>query len=254
MPIITFDSKDQIPAELHEIIKEENGKFTIDVAPKIKLAEFRDNNIALKEENDKLNEYISAVKPIIGEDPKKFTEDHGELKKIKQQVSDGKLKTSTDIETEVTKRVNEFKAEHESTVASLTNKIGELEGVNAQSKREYEDLKISSEVSAVALNPELGMEPGAMQDIMYRARGTFKVAENGKIVAKDGDKLIYGEDGVTPLTVEQWLQKLKQEAPHLAKQSSGGGASGDKGQQHGLSDKEISEMSGIELMTLGNKK
>jgi hypothetical protein len=54
----------------------------------------------------------------------------------------------------------------------------------------------------------------------------FKLV-NGKATAfeADGTTIRYSRDGVTALTLDEWVDGLVAEAPHLFEPSSGGGAS-----------------------------
>jgi len=47
-----------------------------------------------------------------------------------------------------------------------------------------------------------------------------------RAVEADGKTVKYGRDGVTPLTVSEWVETLVTAAPHLFEGSAGGGASG----------------------------
>ena len=68
-----------------------------------------------------------------------------------------------------------------------------------------------------------GVRAGAVEDVLLRARQVFKVVE-GKAVAFDGDRQLFGPTG-DPLTVPEYISgKLAEAAPHLFEQSQGGGA------------------------------
>lgn len=64
--------------------------------------------------------------------------------------------------------------------------------------------------------------PEAMDDILFRASRVFKV-EGGKAVPKNGDNIVYGKDGKTPMTMDEWMEELKTKAPHLFKRAEGSG-------------------------------
>jgi hypothetical protein len=48
------------------------------------------------------------------------------------------------------------------------------------------------------------------------------------MIPMQGDQVVYGKKG-TPLTMDEWFGSLEEQAPHLFKSSSGGGASGGVG-------------------------
>jgi hypothetical protein len=68
--------------------------------------------------------------------------------------------------------------------------------------------------------------PGALTDIYSRAAGTFRLSEEGQIIAvgEDGNELM-GQDG-KPLTMKEFVTDLTKNAPYLFERSAGGGAQG----------------------------
>ncbi|MGB0298107.1 MAG: hypothetical protein ACPGC3_01485 [Paracoccaceae bacterium] len=44
-----------------------------------------------------------------------------------------------------------------------------------------------------------------------------------------GDQVVYGRKGTGPMSMDEWFGSLEEQAPHLFKSSSGGGASGGVG-------------------------
>ena len=72
-----------------------------------------------------------------------------------------------------------------------------------------------------------GLRGTALPDITARARQTFRLV-NGVPQAFEGDVQTprAGRDGVTPLSVAEWVDQQVSEAPHLFENNAGGGASG----------------------------
>jgi hypothetical protein len=77
----------------------------------------------------------------------------------------------------------------------------------------------------VAEATKRGLRPTAIPDITARARMTFKLVD-GVPQAFDGEKLRTGKDGVSPLTLAEWVDALGSDAPHLFEANAGGGAAG----------------------------
>ena len=72
----------------------------------------------------------------------------------------------------------------------------------------------------------------AAEDIILRARGTFKLSEDGEAIATDRDgEVVYGKDGKTPLSPLEWAESLRESAPHLWPRASGTHAPGGGGGQ-----------------------
>jgi hypothetical protein len=65
-----------------------------------------------------------------------------------------------------------------------------------------------------------------VQDLVLRARATWSEDDDGTLVARDekGD-LITGKDGA--ITMNEWVESLKESSPHLFPRSKGAGLGGD---------------------------
>src|SRR5205085_577403 len=68
----------------------------------------------------------------------------------------------------------------------------------------------------------------AIPDITARARSIFKLV-NGVPTAfdSDGQTVRPGKDGITPMTLEEWVDTQVADAPHLFESNAGGGAAGN---------------------------
>src|SRR5258706_16364436 len=81
--------------------------------------------------------------------------------------------------------------------------------------------------AAMAAATKRGLRSSALPDLAARARAVFRLVE-GKAVAfdSDGKSQVYGGDGVTPLGMGDWAERLVTVAPHLFEANSGSGAVG----------------------------
>lgn len=226
MPEIKFKTKDAFPEGLRELAVEKDGEFVVDVVPKSKLDEFRNNNITLSQENVGLKNKVEALSTIVGDDPEKFKSELSDLRTVSQQVKDGKLKGSTEITAELERRTAEMKNGYETQLRELGGKLQTSEKAFGDLKTEFDRSKIDQLVTSAVLAEDSGINPAALHDVLTRAHGVYRVNKDGKVVAMQGDTVIYGADGVTPLPPKEWLGKVIAEAPYLAKSSAGGGANG----------------------------
>jgi hypothetical protein len=84
-----------------------------------------------------------------------------------------------------------------------------------------------------------GLRPTAIPDITARARTNFKLV-NGVPQAFEGDGQTarMGKDGVSPMTLAEWVDALVSDAPHLFEANAGGGAvgSGSRGAAAGVAN------------------
>lgn len=117
-----------------------------------------------------------------------------------------------------------------------TDTAKQLDAANARAAaaedraNRFDQKVLADSIRSAAL--KTGALPEATEDIILRARSTFKLNENGDAVAYDGNEPIYGKDGKTPLTLAEWAESLKETAPHLWPRPTGGGPMGDKGARH----------------------
>ena len=72
-----------------------------------------------------------------------------------------------------------------------------------------------------------GLRPTAIPDITSRARLVFKLVNGApRAFEADGTTVRYGKDGVSPMTLEEWVDGQTSDAPHLFESNAGGGAAG----------------------------
>lgn len=225
MPNISFESLDSIPEGLRESAKQVDGKFVVDVVPGVKLEEFRANNVTLSQQRDAMAGVLTKLKPVIGEDVEAFLTGYTELQGTAQKVKDGSLKTSDAIAIEVDNRVGTMKTDFERQLQEANVARANAERGMTEANTRYDNSIIERGVTSAVLNDKSGANPSALTDILMRAQNVFKVKE-GKLVAMDGQAIIYGADGATPMTPMEWLGKLRDAAPYLFRNSNGGGANG----------------------------
>lgn len=219
---------DGIPEELHGLyVQLDDGTYMLSVdgvVEKSKLDEFRTNNIDLLKKLDQFKDV----------DPEKLKE----MVETQRKLDEKKLIDAGDIEGLVAKRVTALKQEYDAANSELTSKLD-------LSMRQLETLLIDNKVRDHA--SAVGVAPSAIQDVLLRAKSVFKV-EDGQPVAIDheGNK-IYSKDGVSPVSVKEWVTDLKTTAPHLFMQSQGSGSGTTTG------PRSTANMSAVEKIAAGLK-
>lgn len=229
MPVIQFASQDAVPEGLKEYAKETEGKWSVDVVPGVKLNEFRDNNIQIVKDRDALAGVLGKLKPVVGDDVDSFVTKYGELATLAQQVKDGKLKGTDAIQAEVDNRVSGMKTGYDNQINELNAARTAAERAKAESDLRFNRSIVERAVTEAVINEKSGALPSALPDILARAYSVFQIAESGKLVAKDGEAVVYGTDGVSPMSPLEWIAKLRGVAPYFFKGSNGGGAAGGQG-------------------------
>lgn len=219
---------EDVPENVRGLYKQEGSAFVLDaedVVPKTRLDEFRTNNIQLTQQLEKLKDV----------DPVKYAE----LIKLQQDVEEGRLIKEGKLEEVVNLRVTNMKKDLET---QLTTSQTTLQKANAQ----LAVLMIDNAVRQAAVKN--GALTTALDDVVLRARNVYSM-DNGQPVPKDDKgQTIYGKDGSTPMTVEDWLVGLKKNAPHLFAGSQGSGAGGGRG---GAGAVDTSKLSPAQKISLG---
>jgi hypothetical protein len=225
-----FKSKDEIPAEHLSLYAERDGAWVLDVdgaVEKAKLDEFRNNNLTLSKERDELKQRFDGIDP---EEARKLLAEKQKLEEEKllrgnadtneaEKAEKEKAAERERIEKVIEGRVKGIKGELEKQVSALT---AERDALNNR----LTTVQIDQGVTAVAT--KRGLRPTAIADITARARTVFKLV-NGVPAAfeADGKSVRYGRDGLTPMTLEEWVDTQVSEAPHLFESNAGGGAAGN---------------------------
>jgi len=198
-------SREEIPAELVNLYVERDDAFVLDaegVVDKAKHEEFRANNIAL----------TNQLKRFDGIDPDAVRQLAAEKHKLEEaaQIKAGEVDKvlAARLKAELDKVHAPVVAERDALHGRLTAIQIDQAVVNEATKR--------------------GLRATAIPDITSRARWTFKLVD-GVPQAFDGEKIRTGKDGVSPMTLAEWVDALVSDAPHLFEANAGGGAAGSGG-------------------------
>jgi len=218
----TVSSVEDLPEALRSEYEERDGKFYLKLegdphgyvkaselaeanSKLTKLTEFRDNNIGLKKQIDQLTAKYDGIDP----------EEHKALKAKIDELEKRGVKGGDDVATMVQKGV-------EIAVTPLKVKLQELEEENKQAKETLAKRDIESMLTKEAL--KAGVTESAMSDYLRRGLEVFRM-DDGKPLAMNGETPLFcKENPAKPLTIEEWVAGLSDEAPHLFKPSKGGGA------------------------------
>ncbi|MCP3665735.1 MAG: hypothetical protein GY696_25110 [Gammaproteobacteria bacterium] len=199
------------------------------------------------------------------EQQKKTIED---LMRVKQESADeiDRMRGHQTTLLEETKRAKAARGESSDAMAALMTKVEELENKNLVNDGNYEELltrqtekmkleyegKLGDTTAALedfqnkfnALNTRYQTEkvnvavrkaaeaanvlPSAIDDVIYRSNGVFSLGEDGSIEARDpeGNLRKIGKKQMTP---DNFVESLKDAAPHFWPASQSAGASGAGG-------------------------
>ena len=255
MAEMLFDTLDQLPEELREFGKaRDDGKVVVNLVPKVKVDEFREKNIALSRDNEQFSSKINKLSKLVGEDEDKFVDELAELRKTKQLVDDGKLSQSEKIEEVLAERTKKMRETHEEELRRLANESSKWKGEYDTVTDLLKGVKVDSYIRAAIHDPKSGARSEAESHILLEARKVFKI-EGDKIIPKNGDSTIYGNDGASPMSPVEWMKTLQKQMPYLFKESNGGGANGGGMSGFGnLTKDDIAALTPAQKLALANKQ
>lgn len=264
MAVLHYKSLSEVPDDLREMAKEaEDGQFSVKVAPAEKITEFRENNVKLSQERDDLVAKVSKYEQVTGvslEDLaggklESFAKMLETLRETKKQVEDGALVASTSLEEAAAARVTDVTNNMKSQMAEIAKDRDAWKERTKSAEERANQMLVENSVRLAASDPDVAMLDKAVNLVLSQAFKVFRIEDGGKIVPKMGDgTVIYGSDGVTPMSVKEWLLKQREESDFLFKGSKGGGASGSDQKQAGrLSAAELSGMTPQQRMNYARK-
>ena len=206
---LRYNSKEEVPAESLALYAEREGGWVLDVdgvADKAKLDEFRANNVALLKQVEDLKKRFEGIDP---EEVRRVAEEKKRLEEERQ------LKAG-EVDKVIESRVKGLKSDWEKQVATLTS---EREALNARLTA------IQIDQGVITAATKRGLRPTAITDITSRARSVFKLVNGApRAFEADGQTVRYGRDGVTPMSLEEWVDAQVSDAPHLFESNAGSGA------------------------------
>ena len=215
---LQYKSQDEIPEEFKDLYEERSGTWRLKledpVVPKGKLDEFRDNNIKLMKKLEELEGKLSGVD----------LEEYKELKKKVQEHEDKKLIDEGKIDELVQRKAMKIKQSFEDQLKELQKKAEQASKAAELYKSKLSSTLVDAEVQKAVLSVAKPRE-GAINDILLRAKQTWRVTDDGEVMPFDEKgELIQTDNG--PLTFRDWAESLVEQAPYLFEGSGGGGASG----------------------------
>ena len=156
-----------------------------------------------------------------------------ELRKRLQDAEDARLHAEGKGAEVAEKQVERMKADFEKRLKDSEEKLALYEAkINKREGRVFE-----SEIQKVV--EKAGLLPTARVDVVYRAKDKFRLDENDNLVALDGE---FGKDGKSVLSVQEWLEGARDDAPHWFPAKSGSGTGGGGGGSMKRSDMSAQQM------------
>jgi DNA-directed RNA polymerase subunit F len=226
---VSFDSKDAVPKHLlGKVTETDDGKFVVEVASADELHDISGLKSALEREREDRRQAKKEAEELakrFGDlDPEKAREAMARI----QEMDDKDLLEAGKVDELLQQRTEKMRADLEGQIEALKEKNTSLKAELDSKTSVLNEVVIDAEITKALDKNGFKVKKGALDDVLTRARRTWHLDENGKPVAMDGDKKLYGSDGTSPLGTDEWAKGLFEGASHLFDESSGGGAqSGD---------------------------
>jgi len=261
---LTYESLSDVPEGIREYAEEgENGKYIVTVDGAVRVKEFREKNIEISKERDGMQAALSQYEQVTGvplpdlESGKlnEFAAVLDSLRETKKKVEDGALVENTSLEEAAAARVSEVHQSYKEQLATAARDRDAHKERAVKAEQRANSMQVENAVRLAAADPDIAMIDKAVTFVLPKALQTFRVEDDGKVTPKTGDgTVIYGSDGVTPMSMKEWLLKERSENEFLFQGSRGGGASGNSDKIGGrLTQSEMEKMPPAERMKYARK-
>lgn len=225
-----YASIDEVPEEIRAHYKETEagGEAVLQVkgmVPRTKLDEFRATNKTLNQDIRKarkeLTDLAAAFEIEVGDELPEDLSDQltAKLDEIKKGKGKDDGKKPSEREAELEERLRQAAETHRQALVAKDQEVQTM-------KQEAERTRVAHAIRAAAA--EKGVRPKAVDFLLRTGRDEISIVD-GEIMAVDGKgNPRYGEDGVTPLDPEGWIESHRKSHDFLFEPSQGSGTPGGR--------------------------
>lgn len=220
MPLaLVVEKLDGVEEAQRSLYVEKDGKFHLDVSG---IEDTSGLKSALEKERAAAKANAKAVKDLqeqfAGIDPLKVRDMMAKL----DNDGESALIAAGRIDEVINKRTEKLRTELQKQVAAAEDKAKASEARAGK----FSQRVLDNHIRAAAA--KAGLHSHAIEDALFRARSMFVLNEEGDAIQLNSDgHPILGKDGKTPFSPNEWLEGMKEVAPHwFPAGSSGSGAQG----------------------------
>ena len=160
----------------------------------------------------KIKEQGDNLKRFDGIDPDTVK---GMLKRFEND-EEAKLIADGKIDEVINKRTERMRGDTDKQLKEANARVEKAEAF----ANKFRARVLGDEIRSAA--GKAGALSSAQEDLILRAKGIFQINDEGQAVAVDEDgNPIMGKDGRTQLSPVEWIESLKESAPHLFPAASG---------------------------------
>lgn len=203
-----YEKREEIPAAVATFYVEREGAWLLDTDRDARVDEMRATSVAALKELAEFKARFEGIDPAAVR----------ALETEKARLEEERLFKAGEADKVVERRLKAARLDWEKQFGTVTAERDALNGRLAA---------IQIDQAVVTEATKRGLRPTALPDIAARARQIFKlVGGMPKAFEADGQTARMGKDGVTPMTLAEWVEVLGTDAPHLFAANAGGGAAG----------------------------
>lgn len=209
-----LDSLDGVPESVQPFYqKTEDGKFRLELDG---YEEPTGLKKALQSERTRASDLEKKLKTFDGIDPVKVHEWQSKLEddedfKLWQQPGGKELVRS-----------KWFEKQRSETEKQLKSAADALDAEKA-SKQKFRTKVLDDSVRQAAT--AVGLHPHAIEDALFRARSIFTLDDDANAIQQRDGAVVLGKDGKTPFSPKEWLEGMREVAPHWYPATGTGGGS-----------------------------
>lgn len=209
--LVYFDSQDQVPAHLRDqAAPSENGMFSLEVASAEELHDVSGLKSALEREREARRKAEHTLKRSARDQVKARAE------KPEETEADQALQEDR-VREIVERRFQKERAEYESRIVALETSNDRLNDQLEAKKRKLGQVLIDASVTKAFDGLGIKVRPGALDDVLARARQKWTLDQDGNPAAAGGQ-------GEKATDFKSWAAGLYKSAAHLFETNAGGGA------------------------------
>lgn len=242
LPLVV-DKLDAVPEAMRTEYVEKDGKFHLDVTG---MEDTSGLKSALDKERKAAKDAEKARKDLearfAGIDPEKFRNLMDKLAGDEEAA----LIAAGKIEEVIGKRTEKLRGELQRQVDEAANKVKLAD----ERANKFSQRVLDNHIRAAAV--KTGLHSHAVEDALLRGRAMFVLNEVGDAVqlGEDG-KPVFGKDGKTPYSPAEWLEGMKEQAPHWF--PAGGAGSGAQGGSGGAGSAKTITRAAFDALSAAEK-
>lgn len=215
----------KLPKDVQALYVEKDGKYKLDGVEQEDVSGLKS---ALGKERDERKAAERKLKETLdrfeGIDPE-------EVKRILAKLGDDEETTlikAGKLDEVVSRRMTKAQQAHVKEIEKMQGAVAAAEGRTAK----FSQRVLDNHIRAAATKS--GLHANAVEDALFRARTIFVLDDEGNAIQLDSDKKpVMGKDGKSPFSPGEWLDGMKESAPHWFPNGNSGGGSQGGGKGNG---------------------